>query len=205
MRLLGNGSAPLVLLEMPPLTYFVAGTISIPTFFRLVTEQSGLWTGAGRRASLDCLSVYSRLENHHTDAVCRSVHVRISDGASGGNPCGRASLFMNPVRRPQGRSQNDSPPAWTDAHAAPIPPVLFEMLDRILAHPRLISLKGLALEVDTKPVELIVDEFERFVGRYATVSFCPMADTPITPLHAEQRAAARARVRAEESSPGRRV
>ena len=32
-----DGTAPLFLLEMPPLTYFPVGTISIPHFFRLVT------------------------------------------------------------------------------------------------------------------------------------------------------------------------
>ena len=32
-----DGTVPLFLLEMPPLTYFSAGTISIPHFFRLVT------------------------------------------------------------------------------------------------------------------------------------------------------------------------
>ena len=57
-------------------------------------------------------------------------------------------------------------PIWIDDHAAPIPTVLFEMLDQILCHPELTSLKGLALEVDTKPVELIVDEFAEFSRRY---------------------------------------
>ncbi|MCS6896544.1 MAG: hypothetical protein NZM29_01100, partial [Nitrospira sp.] len=33
-----EGGSPLLLLEMPPLTYFVAGTLRIPRFFRLVTE-----------------------------------------------------------------------------------------------------------------------------------------------------------------------
>ncbi|MGZ8404461.1 MAG: hypothetical protein ACXW38_02220 [Nitrospira sp.] len=40
------------------------------------------------------------------------------------------------------------------------------MLDQILCHPQLTSLKGLALEVDTKPVDLIVDEFAEFSRRY---------------------------------------
>jgi hypothetical protein len=62
-------------------------------------------------------------------------------------------------------------PAWIDAHAAPIPPVLFEMLDQVLNHPGLTSLRGLALEVDTKPVSLIVDEFSRFAERYRSVPF----------------------------------
>ena len=39
-------------------------------------------------------------------------------------------------------------------------------LDQILCHPELTNLKGIALEVDTKPVELIVDEFAEFSRRY---------------------------------------
>ncbi|MDH5739841.1 MAG: DUF692 domain-containing protein, partial [Nitrospira sp.] len=37
---LESGSTPLVLLEMPPLTYFVAGTLSVPSFYRIVCDQS---------------------------------------------------------------------------------------------------------------------------------------------------------------------
>ena len=62
-----DGTAPLFLLEMPPLTYFSAGTIPIPHFFRLVTalvpcglvlDIGHLWTvyrytGACRRTSLE--------------------------------------------------------------------------------------------------------------------------------------------------------
>ena len=43
------------------------------------------------------------------------------------------------------------------------------MLDQILCHPQLTSLKGLALEVDTKPVELIVDEFAQFSRNYGSL------------------------------------
>ncbi|MBX9722887.1 MAG: hypothetical protein K2X81_15910, partial [Candidatus Obscuribacterales bacterium] len=60
----------------------------------------------------------------------------------------------------------DKFPAWTDAHAAPIPSVLFEMLDQILTHPRLTNLKGMALEVDTKSEALIAEEFAGFSKRY---------------------------------------
>ncbi|MCA1958598.1 MAG: hypothetical protein LDL14_08745, partial [Nitrospira sp.] len=65
--------------------------------------------------------------------------------------------------------ETDRPPSWIDAHGAPIPPLLFEMLDRILGNPRLTNLRGLALEVDTKAVPLIVKEFSEFRGRYAGV------------------------------------
>lgn len=164
------GSAPLVLLEMPPLTYFVAGTLTIPKFFGVVTEKvpcglvldiGHLWTvfrytGAWRTTSLA----------QFTDAflaefpVDRIVEIHVAGLAVHESGSGIPG-------EPADASQTDYLPAWTDAHAAPIPPVLFDMLDQVLSHPRLTSLKGLALEVDTKEIGLIVDEFARFTRRYA--------------------------------------
>jgi uncharacterized protein len=168
---LADGSTPLVLLEMPPLTYFVAGDLAIPSFFRLITEQSAcglvldvghLWTvfrysRAARSMSLDRF-VEMFLGEFPLDRVVE-IHV--------------AGLAVHEshqalIARSTGRT-DAAAPAWTDAHAAPIPSILFEMLDQILDHPQLTSLKGLALEVDTKPVELIVDEFDRFSQRYAVL------------------------------------
>src|SRR5215210_6103989 len=179
---LGNGGAPLVLLEMPPLTYFVAGTISIPTFFRLVTDRAAcglvldvghLWTVYRYTGAWKTTTLMQFVDQFMSEfPMERVVEIHVA-GLTVHESSEAAETTMS----------DDSPPAWTDAHAVPIPPVLFDMLDRILTHPRLISLKGLALEVDTKPVDLIVDELERFVGRYTTVSFCPITDTPITPLH----------------------
>ena len=40
------------------------------------------------------------------------------------------------------------------------------MLDRVLTRPELVNLKGVALEVDTKPIELIVEEFATFYKRF---------------------------------------
>lgn len=176
-----RGGSPLVLLEMPPLTYFVTGTIAIPTFFRLVTERvpcglvldvGHLWTvyrytGSWRTASL-AQFVDGFLAEFPMDRVVE-IHVA-------GLAIHESSLA--------GRSESATMtkhnlPAWTDAHAAPIPPVLFEMLDQILSHPRLTGLKGLALEVDTKSVELIVDEFERFSQRYAGVFPTSKVESPI--------------------------
>ena len=171
---LANGSTPLVLLEMPPLTYFVAGTMSIPKFFRVVSEQAPcglvldvghLWTvfrysGAHRAMSLTRF-VDEFLNEFPMDRVVE-IHV--------------AGLAVHESHRTlasrlRGGRGDDALPAWIDAHAAPIPTVLFEMLDQILCHPQLTSLKGLALEVDTKPVELIVDEFAEFSRRYAPLFF----------------------------------
>ncbi len=167
-----NGSTPLVLLEMPPLTYFVAGTVSIPTFYQVVCDQSPcglvldvghLWTvfrytGAYRVLTLPQF-VEAFLNAFPMDRVVE-IHV--------------AGLDIHPSHRARttqlvGQTDGTALPAWTDAHAVPIPPVLFEMLDQILSHPQLTSLRGMALEVDAKPTELIVEEFAAFSQRYASV------------------------------------
>lgn len=166
---LANGNTPLVLLEMPPLTYFVAGTMSIPKFFRVVSEHAScglvldvghLWTvfrysGAHRAMSLTRF-VEEFLNDFPMDRVVE-IHV-----------AGLAIHESHRALAPRLKSGRDEDvlPAWIDAHAAPIPTVLYEMLDQILCHPQLTSVKGLALEVDTKPVELIVDEFAKFSRRY---------------------------------------
>lgn len=168
---LANGSTPLVLLEMPPLTYFVAGTMSIPRFFRIVSEQTPcglvldvghLWTvfrysSACRAMSLTQF-VEAFLDEFPMDRVVE-IHVAGLAVHESHRTC---------AARLEGGIGNDTLPAWLDAHTAPIPAVLFEMLDQILDHPQLTNLKGLALEVDTKPVELIVDEFAKFSRRYGS-------------------------------------
>lgn len=180
---LANEGTPLVLLEIPPLTYFVAGTLTIPTFFRVVTEKVScglvldvghLWTvfrytGAWRTTSL-AKFVETFLSEFPMDRVVE-IHVA-------GLAIHESSLDVHSELAET--RLGDSLPAWTDAHAAPIPPVLFEMLDQILSHPRLTSLRGLALEVDTKPVKLIVEEFARFSDRYATVFHQLKTDTGVS-------------------------
>jgi uncharacterized protein len=166
---LANGHAPLLLLEMPPLTYFVAGTLSLPSFFRIVCDQSacGMVLDVGH---LWTVFRYSRA--HRTQSLAQFVNAFIDEF-----PMERiveihvAGLNVHdssgsPISIPSGCPSEASLPAWIDAHGSPIPPVLFEMLDRIVRDPRLTNLKGLALEVDTKPVELIVEEFAEFSQRY---------------------------------------
>ena len=165
-----NGTTPLVLLEMPPLTYFLPGTIPVQTFFRLLTEQvpcgmvldiGHLWTlfrysGASRTRSLEQF-VEAFLSEFPLDRV---VEIHIA-GLALHESC-QASCVS-----PSTPVGEDTLPVWTDAHAAPIPSVLFEMLDQVLSHPCLTHLKGMALEVDTKPEELIAEEFAAFSERYA--------------------------------------
>ena len=169
---LASGGTPLVLLEMPPLTYFVAGTLTIPAFFHRVTQMAAcglvldighLWTvfrysGAWKTVSL------SQFVDDFLDAfpMDRVVEIHVAGLAI------HESSLVDPSRIPKAKAERQ-PPAWTDAHAAPIPPVLFEILDVVLHHPGLTALRGLALEVDTKPIPLIVDEFARFSEHYAWV------------------------------------
>ncbi|MGE3488108.1 MAG: DUF692 family multinuclear iron-containing protein [Nitrospira sp.] len=177
---LENGSTPLLLLEMPPLTYFVAGTLSLPSFFRIVCEQSScglvldvghLWTvfRYSRASQTQSLVQFVRafLDEFPMERV---VEIHVAGLAIHGSTEPHFSIRA-------GHTNDDVLPAWIDAHEAPIPSVLFEMLDQILNHPQLISLKGLALEVDTKPIGLIVEEFAEFSRCYASVFNClPMAD-----------------------------
>ena len=160
-----DGTVPLFLLEMPPLTYFFAGTIRISQFFRLVTsltpcglvlDVGHLWTvyrytGACRRMSLERF-VGEFLDEFPLERVVE-IHIAGLD-------------YHESVDAPK---KGEGLPEWIDAHAAPIPSILFTMLEQILAHPNLVSLRAVALEVDTKPIEMIVEEYARAVRRFSTL------------------------------------
>ncbi len=153
-RPVGAGTGgPLFLLEVPPLTYFRAGDLSVPAFFRLVTDLAPcgvvldighVWTihrySSGRAQTLDCF-LQSFLEEFPMERVVE-IHVA-------GLACHAAVPNF----------EQDGTPAWIDSHAAPIPPALFEMLETVLAHQALHHLRGVALEVDTKPIDLVVEEY----------------------------------------------
>jgi len=157
----------LVLLEMPPLTYFACGSLRIPAFFRAVTERAAcglvldighLWTvyrytEAWRMQTLEVF-VAKFLDAFPMERVIE-IHV-----------AGLAEFPWHNV--PTRDAGGLSLPYWIDGHGAPIPDVLFDMLTQVLAHPRLTSLKGVALEVDTKPIAVIVPEFRRFLDRFAS-------------------------------------
>jgi uncharacterized protein len=158
-----SGTTPLFLLEMPPLTYFSTGTIPIPYFFRRVTELvpcglvldiGHLWTvyrytAASRRISLKRF-VQEFLDEFPLERVVE-IHV--------------AGLALHEsVSEPE---ESEELLEWIDAHAAPIPSILFTMLEQVLVHPNLVSLRAVALEVDTKKIEMIVEEYAEAVRRFA--------------------------------------
>jgi uncharacterized protein (UPF0276 family) len=158
-----DGTAPLFLLEIPPLTYFAAGTISIPHFFRFVTalvpcglvlDIGHLWTIYRYTAAYRGISL-ERFVREFLDEfpLERVVEIHVA-----GLACHES------VNKPEG---GEGLPEWIDAHAAPIPSILFTMLEQVLLHPNLVSLRGVALEVDTKSIEMIVEEYAAAVRRYS--------------------------------------
>ena len=166
-----DGTVPLFLLEMPPLTYFFAGTIPISRFFRLVASLTPcglvldighLWTvyrytGAYRRMSLERF-VGEFLDEFPLERV---VEIHIAGLA-----------YHESVDAPK---RGEGLPEWIDAHAAPIPSILFTMLEQALDHPKLVSLRAVALEVDTKPIETIVEEYAEAVRRFSPLIRLRMA------------------------------
>lgn len=168
---LPGGSSPLFLLEMPPLTFFVAGTLSIPAYFRRVTDQVAcglvldvghLWTAYRYSGAWHTRSLEQFLDDFLREfPVERVIEIHVAGLAVHESMGGGTAVS-------EGAGENCLP-RWTDAHAAPIPPVLFEMLDHILRGGRLEQLRGVALEVDTKTSDLIADELAWFLERYKNV------------------------------------
>src|SRR5439155_26385303 len=55
-------------------------------------------------------------------------------------------------------------------HDASVPQVVWDLLDRVLGHPGLTCLRGVALEVDTKSVAFVVKAFGELRERSATLA-----------------------------------
>jgi hypothetical protein len=186
-----DGTTPLFLLEMPPLTYFAAGTIPIPHFFRLVTalvpcglvlDIGHLWTVYRYTAACRQIS-FEQFVREFLDEfpLERVVEIHVA-----GLACHES------VDEPKG---GEGLPEWIDAHAAPIPSILFTMLEQVLAHSNLVSLRAVALEVDTKPIEMIVEEYAEAVRRFSLLVQQTMArgmaaeqsmDLTLPPLSAQE-------------------
>ncbi|ULA59936.1 MAG: hypothetical protein LZF60_170075 [Nitrospira sp.] len=180
----GNDPA-LVLLEMPPLTYFGCGALSIPEFFRMVTDQTScglvldighLWTvyrytGSWQRQRL----VDFTAEFLDAFPMERVIEIHVA---------GLAELTIPDAHRTD--RGKDALPYWIDAHGAPIPGVLFDLLAQVLSHPGLTSLKGVALEVDTKSIAMILEEFSQFRKRFGSVVQRKVRREPVRSLPAQR-------------------
>lgn len=155
-----QAKAPLLLLEGPPLSYFSIGNISYAEFFARVTARvpcglvldlGHVWTvyrysGAWRTQSLEafCDVFFDQFP------LERVVQIHIAGLACHSN-------IPNMVTP----EQEQHPPAWIDSHEAPIPEELLWVLARVVREPRLINLKGMALEVDNKEIPLICQEVKK--------------------------------------------
>jgi hypothetical protein len=147
----GSEDAPLLLLELPPLTYFGFGDLSVAEFFAhiacaapcgFVLDIGHLWT-QWRYREHACHASLESFADAFLDQfpLHRVIQVHLAGLAS--------------VRR----TDESHIPRWIDTHAAPVPKVLWSLLDRVMAHPGLSALKGIALEVDTKAISLVTEEF----------------------------------------------
>jgi hypothetical protein len=170
---------PLVLLEIPPLTYFAFGDLPVTEFFRRIADQAPcgfvldlghVWTyyryaGDWRRRPLTSFLA----EFLGAFPLERVVQIHMAGLA----------VHESAAGDPFEALYDQDAPFWVDAHHAPIPDVLLDMLEQVLAHPDLCSLKGLALEVDTKSIVQIVDELnqvqERFGEQLSLVCHAPQS------------------------------
>ena len=158
----GRAFGPLFLLEIPPLTYFMAGTMSVAQFFRMVTDRvpcglvldiGHLWTVYRYTVVRHQMSLEQFVERFLDEfPMERVIEIHVA-GLDRHESTGR-------------RRQDGTLTEWVDAHAAPIQSVSLTMLEQVLAHPRLVNLRGVALEVDTKPVENIIEEFNEARRRF---------------------------------------
>jgi uncharacterized protein (UPF0276 family) len=162
-----NCLRPLFLLETPPLTYFGFGDLDMAEFFTAITDRVAcgvvldighLWTiyrytGAWQRSSVEAFL----LEFLNRFPLERVVQIHVAG----------LGVHQTVAQTVAGHGQVPvEPPLWLDAHEQSIPAVLFDLLEQVLQQPRLVNLRGVALEVDNKPVPCIVGEFERFTQRF---------------------------------------
>ncbi|MBA3968276.1 MAG: DUF692 family protein [Nitrospirales bacterium] len=151
--------SPLLLLESPPLIYFSMGEMPYAEFFAditamapcgLVLDLGHVWTvyrysGAWRNQGLESF-FEDFLEQFPLERVIE-IHI--------------AGLDCHPnIQTKLGPEPHGNPPNWIDAHEAPIPDELLMLLARVIGEPRLLNLKGIALEVDNKHIPLICREMK---------------------------------------------
>lgn len=160
------GRAPLVLLEIPPLTYFGFGDMPVTEFFSRIAAR----TPCGFVLDLGHVWTYYRYSGNWRRRSVAAFFTEFLDAF----PLERvvqihmAGLAVHESATSDATEdhRNDAAPFWIDAHDAPIPEVLWDMLDQVLAHPQLRALKGLALEVDTKSIAQIVHELYQVQQRF---------------------------------------
>ena len=147
-------AAPLLLIELPPLTYFAFGDVCVSKFFRRLAEV------AACGFVLDIGHLWT-VWRYHERRRFRALDRFLNDFLEGFPLHRVVQIHLAGVASVDSTESPRDVPWWIDAHHAPVPDVLWEMLEQALAHPGLTSLKGIALEVDAKEIPLSIHEFER--------------------------------------------
>lgn len=144
--------APLFLVEVPPFYTFALGDIPLSYLFRTIAGESSCgflldighvytyYLSTGLRESTPVEDFFETFLDEFPLERVVQIHL-------GG---------LKPFHQ-----------SYLDDHGERIPEILFCLLETALNHPGLIHLKGIALEVDTKKIDLILEEYQRFrsIGR----------------------------------------
>ncbi len=153
-------TAPLLLLELPPLTYCAFGDLSVPEFFARIAEQAP----CGLMLDIGHLWTHWRYRERRRFPTAEAFAADFLETF----PLNRVvQVHVAGLGTADGEGSSEVLPYWIDKHDAPVPDMLFDLLRQVLAHPGLTALKGIALEVDTKAIPLIVDEFGRLLEEVA--------------------------------------
>ncbi|MFI5304058.1 MAG: DUF692 family multinuclear iron-containing protein [Nitrospiria bacterium] len=139
--------APFLILEVPPFYSFAVGDLSLSSFFNSIAN----YTPCG--FLLDIGHVYT----YYLSTRMREL-VAFPDFY-------QTFLDEFPLDRVVQVHLGGLKPfhhTYFDDHGGRIPKILFDLLKNTLDHPKLKRLKGVALEVDTKEIDLIVEEYAHF-------------------------------------------
>lgn len=145
-------AAPLLLLELPPLTYCAFGDLSVSEFFARIVEQAS----CGLMLDIGHLWTHWRYRERRRFPTPEAFAADFLETF----PLHRVvQIHLAGLGTADGEGSSEALPCWIDKHDAPVPDILFDLLRQVLAHRGLTALKGIALEVDTKAIPLIVEEF----------------------------------------------
>jgi uncharacterized protein len=150
-------AAPLLLLELPPLTYCAFGDLPVQEFFARIVEQAS----CGLMLDIGHLWTHWRYHERRRFPTAEAFAADFLETF----PLNRVvQVHLAGLGMADGEGSSEALPCWIDKHDAPVPGMLFDLLRQVLAHPGLTALKGIALEVDTKAIPLIVEEFAQLRG-----------------------------------------
>lgn len=148
------GDAQLLLIEIPPFTYFVPGRMDLARYFSILADhcECGILFDVGHLFTYYLYKNRGGDSGESADAFLNRFLERfplervIQIHLAGLNPRPIPSSGIRPL---------------LDDHGALVPELLFAWMEKLLENPGLSHLKGVALEVDTKTIPDVLNEFSR--------------------------------------------